>query len=417
VHITNHGKAGGALAAAALLTALIPASAASAAPGVSQPGSSGAAIAAAEPFATNAPGMQTGRVEFPDGAGPIVEFPTFPTIGGFSCEVAVANDGDLITDEFVGNVMGRVDPHTGEVSEIPLPNIGGQPGGQNRGPDGDIWFAEVGGNALGRLDTETETITTYPFPWANVLVSLDPLPVTVNTGPGVPFDNTWGADGKLYFTAIGLNSIGSYDPTTEQWELFPIPTPLAGPVAMEEGPGGTIAITEGFSNKVALFDIDSHTWQEFAIPGLGTSFPAGLTVSPDDKYLYFGQTLTSQIGRLDPATGEIKQYNLLTSRPGGLLGGTLNGNPLPQPGQLRFGSDGKLYVVLGTFTGGGTLGQLDVATGEFHEIPTPSPVAMGCDLNNTVPGKIIFASFLSNRVAYLEIPNTVDVGNTYPRFG
>lgn len=405
----------GALASVLLLTALVPAFADGTG---SPPGSSGAAIAASQPFAVNAPGMQVGTQEFPDGAGPIVEFPAFPTVGGFSCETAIANNGDLITDEFLGNAMGRVDPHTGQVSEIPLPNIAGLPGGQNRGPDGDIWFAEVGGSGLGRLDTETEQITTYPFPWGSVTLESNlPLLEELYLGPGVPFDNTWGKDGKLYFTAIGLNSIGSFDPETEEWERFPIPTPAAGPVAMEEGPDETIAITEGMANKVALFDIDTETWQEFPIPTPGITFPAGLTVSPDEKYLYFGETFASKVGRLDPETGIIKEYNLALLRPGGILGGTLNGNPLPQPGQMRFGSDGKLYIVSGTFTGGGTLGQLDPATSKYYEINTPSPIAMPCDLNNTVPGKLIFSSFASNRVAYMEIPNTVDVSNTYPRFG
>lgn len=383
-----------------------------------QPGSEGAVAAAAEPFATDVPGMNVGTQTFPNGAGPIKEFPAFPTPGGFSCEVAIANNGDLISDEFLGNKMGRVDPHTGEVSEIPLPNPGGLPGGQNRGPDGHIWFMEVGGNAIGELDPETEEITTHPFPWANVNATTGlPVPKEINNGPGIPFDNTWAKDGKLYFTAIGLNSIGSFDPETQEFELFPIPTPLAGPVAMEEGPGGTVAITEGFSNKIGLFDPESDQWQEFAIPTPGVTFPAGLTVSPDDKYLYFGETLANKIGRLDPATGEIIEYDLVALRKD-LLGGALpGGNPLPNPGQLRFGSDGKIYFVQGTFTGGSRIGQLDPETSEYHELETPSPVSMPCDLNNTVPGKMIFASFRSNRIAYFDIPNTTDISNTYPLHG
>jgi virginiamycin B lyase len=396
------------------------ASANSPTPGPAQPGSSGAAAAAATPFATNAPGMLTGTQTFPNGAGPIHEFPSFGNPLGFSCEVAIANDGDLITDEFLGGSMGRVDPHTAEVKSIDSPNIASLPGGQNRGPDGDIWFGDVGGNALGRLDAETEEIQYYTFPWGNISFELDLAGlgnVGLNTGPGVTFDTTWAKDGKIYFTLIGLNAIGSLDPATGAWEKFPIPTPLAGPVAMEEGPGETIAITEGLANKVALFDVDTDTWKEFTIPTPGVTFPAGLTVSPDDKYLYFGETLASKIGRLDPATGEIKEYNLLALRPGGLLGGGLNGNPLSQPGQLRFGSDGKIYVVLGTFTGGGRIGQLDPVTSQYREIDTPTPLSMPCDLNNTVPGKMIFASFLSNKVSWLDIPNTTDVSNTYPRHG
>ncbi|MEU7811354.1 hypothetical protein [Pseudonocardia sp. NPDC049154] len=402
--------------AALVVGAVLVAGPAAAEPGAARPGSEGAAAAAAEPWATDAPGMKSGTATLP-GTGPIHEFPAFPTPAGFSCEVAIANNGDLVSDEFVGNAMGVVDPHTGEVRDVPLPNPGGLPGGQNRGPDGHIWFGEVGGNALGEFDPETDEITTHAFPWANVGVPTQPLPVEINNGPGVSFDTTWAKDGKIYFTAIGLNAIGSFEPESEEWELFPIPTPAAGPVAMEEGPGGTVAITEGFANKVATFDVDTHEWKEYPIPTPGVTFPAGLTVSPDDKYLYFGETLASKIGRLDPVTGEIKEYDLLAMR-NDLLGGSLSiGNPLPQPGQLRFGSDGKIYFVEGTFTGGSRIGQLDVEKNTLAEIDTPSPVSMPCDLNNTVPGKMIFASFATNRISYFDIPNTVDIGNTYPLHG
>ncbi|SHH05358.1 virginiamycin B lyase [Jatrophihabitans endophyticus] len=354
----------------------------------------------------------------PTGSGGIVikEFKPFATPASFPCEVALDNNGNLWTDQFTGNGYGKVDPRTGAVSEIKLPNAGGLPGGQNRGPNGDIWFVEAGGNALGVLHPDTETITTLPFPWAGVSVNA-PLLNPLQNGLGIPFDNSWAKDGKIYFTLIGLNAIGSYDPTTKQWAKYDIPTPLAGPIAMEKGTGNTIAIAEGTANKIATFDVYTHKWVEYPIPTAIPSVPGGLTVSPDDKYIYFPADLTNQIGRIDVATGKITMYDLLALRKK-LLGDTLAlASPLPNPGQMRFGSDGKLYFVEGTFSGGGRIGQLDVATSEFHEYNTPTPVSLPCDLNNTVPGRIYFGEFAGNRIGYFDIPNTTDVSNTYPLYG
>jgi virginiamycin B lyase len=352
-----------------------------------------------------------------NGAGPIKEFAPFPTLASYPCEVAVDNAGNLWTDQFLGNGYGRVDPTTGAVSEIKLPNPGGLPGGQNRGPDGDIWFVEAGGNALGRLHPATQTISTIPFPWDNVSgVTSIPGLGTIQNGAGVSFDDSFGKDGKLYFTLVGLNSIGSYDLTTRTFEKFDIPTPASGPIAMEKGPGNTIAVAEGTANKLGLYDVFTKQYTEYPIPTPG-SLPGGLTVSPDDSYLYFGETLGNKIGRLEFATGQIKEYDLVALRSSLLGTGLPNGNPLPNPGQLRFGTDGKLYFVEGTFSFGSRIGQLDVNTSEYNELSTPTPLSSPCDLNNTVPGKIYFGEFTGNRIAYFDIPNTTDISNTFPLYG
>ena len=343
------------------------------------------------------------------GVGPVHEFPQFPIPASFSCEVIVDHQGNLWSDQFTGNAMGEVDPATGATHEVPLPNPGGAPGGQNLGPDGDIYFVEVGGNAIGKLDTVTRTITTIPFPWANAEVG--GLPATgslaLNNGLGVPFDDTFGPDGKLYFALVGLNAIGSYDLTTHAFAKYPIPTPLSGPIAMERGPGNTIAITEATSDKIALFDTTTDTYTEYPIP-TPASLPGGLTVSPDGKYLYFGETLGQKVGRLDPATGQIKEYPLPID--------LSLGDPLPSPGQMRFGSDGNLYIMEGTFDVGDQVGQLNVITGAYHYVTTPTPLSSPCDLNNALPGKIIFGEFTGNRVAYFNIPNTTDISNSIPPY-
>jgi virginiamycin B lyase len=136
--------------------------------------------------------------------------------------------------------------------------------------------------------------------------------------------------------------------------------------------------------------------------------PGGLTESPDGQYLYFGETLGQKIGRLDPATGQIKEYPL----PPDLS----LGDPLASPGQLRFGSDGNLYIMEGTFDGGDQIGQLNPTTGAYHYVTTPTPLSSPCDLNNVLPGKIIFGEFTGNRIGWFDIPNTTDISGAIPPY-
>jgi virginiamycin B lyase len=339
------------------------------------------------------------------GAGPITEYAPFPIPASFSCEVKYDLEGNIWSDQFTGNALGEVNPVTGQVSEVLLPNPGALPGGMERGSDGNIYFVEVGANAIGMLQPQTRTISTFPFPWANV--EIGPLPPGLNTGPGVPFDLTTGADGAIWFTMVGLNAIGRFDITTHAFQMWPVPTPVSGLIAIEPGPNNTVAFAEGTANKIGTINVYTHQIIEYPIP-TPASLPAGLTSSPDGTTIWFGETLGQKIGALNPATGQIVEYDLLALRKPGsgipLLDQGL-GDPLPSPGQLGFASDGKLYIMEGTFDAGYQVGQFDPTTGVFNELVTPTPLSSPCDLNTEKPGVVIFGEFTGNRIGSFTVPN------------
>jgi hypothetical protein len=106
--------------------------------------------------------------------------------------------------------------------------------------------------------------------------------------------------------------------------------------------------------------------------------------------------------------GPITEYNLLALRKPGsgipLLDGSL-GDPLPSPGQMAFASDGKLYIMEGTFDAGYQVGQFDPQTHEFNELVTPTPLSSPCDLNTEKPGVVIFGEFTGNRIGSFHVPD------------
>jgi virginiamycin B lyase len=342
------------------------------------------------------------------GAGPITEYAPFPIPASFSCEVKYDLEGNIWSDQFTGNALGEVNPVTGAVTEVPLPNPGALPGGMERAADGNIYFVEVGGNAIGVLHPEARTISTYPFPWANAEIGGLPLGLPgVNLGLGVPFDLTTGADGAIWFTMVGLNAIGRFDITTHEFQMWPVPTPLSGLIAIEPGPNNTVAFAEGTGNKIGLINVFTHQFTEYPIP-TPASLPGGLTTSPDGKTIWFAETVGQKIGALNAVTGQITEYDLLAlRRPGSgipLLDRSF-GDPLPSPGQLAFASDGNIYIMEGTFDAGYQVGQFNPQTLAFNELVTPTPLSSPCDLNTEKPGTVIFGEFTGNRIRSFTVPN------------
>ncbi len=138
--------------------------------------------------------------------------------------------------------LGRLDPSTGEITEIPLGD-GSRPHGVIVGPDDAPWITDGGLNAIVRVDPATSEVQTFPLPETHPDANL-------NTAA---FDG----DGILWFTGQG-GTYGRLDPATGEVEAFDAPR------------------------------------------GAG---PYGITVTPDDT-VYYASLAGSHVARIDTATGE-----------------------------------------------------------------------------------------------------------------
>src|SRR5512137_1884423 len=78
-------------------------------------------------------------------------------------DVAPAPDGAVwYTAQRTGH-LGRLDPKTGKVEEIPL-GRGSSPHGVIVGPDGAAWVTDGGQNAIVRVDASTRQVRRWPLP-------------------------------------------------------------------------------------------------------------------------------------------------------------------------------------------------------------------------------------------------------------
>jgi len=157
-------------------------------------------------------------------------------------DVAPAPDGTVWYTAQGQGALGRLDPKSGEVKQVPLGD-GSAPHGVIVGPDGAAWVTDGGLNAIVRVDPATLEVKAYPLPDPDDYANL-------NTP-------AFGKGGILWFT--GQNGIyGSLDPKT-------------GKMAVHEDPEGR--------------------------------GPYGITATPDG-IVYYASLAGSHIARIDAATGK-----------------------------------------------------------------------------------------------------------------
>ena len=158
--------------------------------------------------------IATGSLVLPD-----IDMPDTDALAG---NLAVQGDDVWITD-FNNNSIWRYDTGTGSFTQFPVPTLNATPNYVAVDPAGTVWFTESGAGQIGRLNPQTGTITEIPatsFPqgiaiapdgqvWFAQRVTpqavvrlnpatgvLTPFPVT-NTGPQAVVAT---ADGSVWFT-------------------------------------------------------------------------------------------------------------------------------------------------------------------------------------------------------------------------
>jgi len=190
----------------------------------------------------------------------------------------------------MNNVLGRVDPKTGEVKEFPLKTAHSGPHGLMEDRDGNIWYTGNTGALIGRLDPKTGAVTEYPMP--------DPVKD--------PHTLVFDAKGILWFTAQNSNRIGRIDPKTNEVKLLTLPTAGARPYGMTVSSKGIIYIVEFGTNGVAAVNPDTLEVREYKLPD-PKARPRRVTITSDD-IIWYTDYSRGFLGRLDPATGQVTEW-------------------------------------------------------------------------------------------------------------
>ena len=166
-----------------------------------------------------------------------------------------------------------------------------------------------------------------------------------------PHDPALTADGALWYTGQGSNTLGRLDPITGKVREFHLKTPNSGPHGLVSDRAGNI---------------------------------------------WFTANSKGYIGKLDPRTGQVTEYPLPDT------GGDDPHTPV-------FDQEGTLWF---TVQGGNGVGRLDPRTGMImlKKVPTPHALPYGIAVNSK--GVPFFCEFGTNRLARID-PQTMDI-TEYP---
>jgi virginiamycin B lyase len=279
-------------------------------------------------------------------------------------------------------------------------------------PSRDIaWFAEYDylSNKVGRFDIATQKFTEYPVP----------------SPKSVPHTPIVGKDGRLWMALDGVDvaaKLAAVDPATGTLKEYKWPEKQAGTHTVAVAPDGNLWMSSMSSPDEFLgFDIETEKFKAFKHPvpdkypdgsaGAYQQFagkPVGITycVAVDSKgYVWYTETMLGLIAKLDPKTGETKEFK-----------------PPETPNMDGIMVDMQDNVWFSDFMGN-KLGKLDTKTMKFtmYQPPTLKARPYGI-VQDKKTGYLWYADFSGNNITrfdpktaqFVEYP--IPTHGAYPRF-
>ena len=281
-----------------------------------------------------------------------------------------ARDGSIWYSGQLANVLGRLDPATGQIREYRLNPLTG-PHGLKEDKDGNIWFTGNFAGLIGKLDPTTGKVSEHRMP--------DPTAKDPHT---LVFDH----EGIIWFTVQAGNKVGRLDPAGGEIKLVTPPTPNARPYGIVVNSTNVVYFVEFGAPKIASIDSRTMAIREFALPDAAAR-PRRLAVGPDDV-IWYSDFARGYLGRLDPATGAVKEW----LSPSG---------PQSQPYGMAFTKNAVWYSESGAKPN--TIVRFDPGTEKFQTwaIPGGGVIVRNMDVNRD--GNPVMANSLVNAVGLIEV--------------
>lgn len=294
-----------------------------------------------------------------------------PTLGARPHDALATRDGMIWYTGETANVLGRLDPRTGDFKEFPLKTPHSGPRGAAEDKHGNIWFTGNSGGLIGRLDPRGGAVTEYRMP--------DPA---VRDPCSLAFDPS----GMLWFTAQQANVIGRLDPRTGEIRLIRALAPDARPFGLVvTGKGVPIAVQLGASSLVSV-DPATLALTEYPLPHPDAR-PRRLALE-SDTIVWYTDHARGALGRLDLATGAVREW----PSPGG---------PESQPFGIAFTRGAVWYNESNTRPN--TIVRFDPRTEKFQSWAIPGGGDIVRSMDVMPDGNPVTANSLVNQVGLIEI--------------
>jgi len=262
-------------------------------------------------------------------------------------DVIVDSQGIAWYAGFGEQILGKLDPRTGTVTEyqVPLLKPRSPTGilGLRSDKDENLWLGLQFQGGIAKFDKKAETFQMWSLPghlngdhvqinqvspqhhhvdrkvWLQDAGTYTVLRVDVETGTfevfepfPIPRPNVYDvisdAHNNVYFTVFGGEHIGRIDAKTGHIKLYQTPTPRSGPRRGMMDAQGRLWFGENRADRIAMFDTRTERFQEWGVPTPG-SWPYDVTVDKNGE-VWAGGEFTDRVLRLDPETGQFTEYLL-----------------------------------------------------------------------------------------------------------
>ena len=148
-----------------------------------------------------------------------------------------------------GGVYGNLNPSSGIVTVYDAPR-GRGPYGIDLAPDGYVYYASLAGSYVGRIDPESgEAFVLEP-------------PISRQGARRVWADS----HGVLWITGWNSGDLISYDPRTDNWEIYPLPGNRPKPYAVYVDEEDMVWVSDFGANAISMFNPLTNSFTVHKLP-------------------------------------------------------------------------------------------------------------------------------------------------------
>jgi streptogramin lyase len=159
--------------------------------------------------------------------------------------------------------------------------------------DGKVWLQDAGTYTVMRLDEKSgkfEVFEPYKIPRPNI------------------YDVISDTHNNVYFTVFGRENIGKIDAKTGKISINPTPTRASAPRRGMMDAMGKLWFGENRANRVGMWDTVAEQFKEWSAP-TPESWPYDATADKNGD-VWSGGEFSDRVLRLNPSTGAITEYLL-----------------------------------------------------------------------------------------------------------
>ncbi|HZF20015.1 MAG TPA: hypothetical protein VE008_09950 [Burkholderiales bacterium] len=214
-----------------------------------------------------------------------------PQLGERTRDPIQAADGSIWYAGQFGNLIGRLDPRTGQAKEYPLP-ANSMPHTVQLDPKGRPWYSGNKNGSIGWIDPATGKATVYKMP--------DPEATDPHT---IAFDKK----GRVYFTFQAANMIGRLDPETGEIKLVKVAAQRSQPYDIKFDAQDMLWVSCNARPCLLKVHPDTLDITEIKLP-LPITTVRRFDIAPDG-IIWYVNSGAGRIGRLNPKSGELTEWD------------------------------------------------------------------------------------------------------------